>query len=248
MLYPTDLDIKIELTGRTGKFYARPAVENLNKLFAKLNEINRGKKHIIILIDEVIIDYDCIDFNELQLDYPFITILIAVNPAGYYLTKKVVIKPTSRKNVLAIQLMTKHRNTYQIAKLIAHINKFFKDEDGAYKCLDSTNDKPLDPLNMPLGPLPIWIQRSAETADEQLLTYLRINFLKDSSNVTLVHSFEREFTSQARSWVANENWMVLEYSQMTGSEAEVLVAFIEDTYANMEVFSRARKQLIIVTE
>ena len=48
--------------------------------------------------------------------------------------------------------------------------------------------------------------------------------------------------------MANENWMVLEYTQMTGSETEVLVAFIEDIYANMEVFSRARKQLFIVTK
>lgn len=242
-----EMDIHVEFTSNYN--FAEPAVENLNKLFAKLNEMNRGKKHIIILLDEVMIHYDCIDFSALQLEYPFMTIIIAVNPAGYELTKEVVIIPPSRKNVLAVQLKAKHRNSYQIAVLIAHINKFLigvKDE--TYKCLDSSNDKPLVPSNLPNGPLPIWVQRSPETTDEQVLKYLKVNFLQASSNVTLVHSIGKEFTPQTRSWIANENWKVLEFTQMTGSETDVLVAFIEDTYANMEVFSRARKQLIIVTK
>ena len=75
-----------------------------------------------------------------------------------------------------------------------------------------------------------------------------VNFLQNSSSVTLVHSIKKQFNHQEISWMANENWMVLEFTQMTGSETEVLVAFIEDTYANMEVFSRARKKLIIVTK
>ena len=240
------MNIHVEIEGRW--LYGKPAIDNLNKLFVKLNEINKGKKHIIILLDEVIINYDCIDFSELHLDYPFITIIIAVNPAGFDLTKEVVIKPPSRKNVLAVQLKSKHRNSYQIAVLNAHINKFYKDKNESYKCLDSANDKPLNPSNMPNGTLPIWVQRSPEMTDEQALRYLKANFLQDSSNVTLVHSIQKEFTHEARSWMANENWMVLEYTQMTGSETEVLVAFIEDIYANMEVFSRARKQLFIVTK
>ena len=123
-----------------------------------------------------------------------------------------------------------------------------KNTVGAYKCLDSVNDKPLDYSNLPNGPLPIWVQRSPEMTDVQVLKYLKANFLQDSSNVTLVHSIEKDFTPQARSWLSEENWMVLEFSQITGSETEVLIAFIEDTYSNMEVFSRAKKQLIIVTK
>ena len=242
------MGVQIDLSGRYGTLYAKPAVENLNKLFAKLNEINNGKKHIIILLDEVIIDLDCIDFSELQLDYPFITIIIAMNPAGYELTQEVVITPPSSKNVLAVQLKSKHRNSYQIAVLIAHINKFYIDNGRAYKCLDSANDKPLDPSNLPLGPLPIWVQRSPEITDEKALRYLKANFIQDDLNVALVHSPYIPLSSEAKSWLENENWKTLEFQLMTGSEAEVLVAFIEDVYSNMEVFSRAKKQLIIVTK
>ena len=34
---------------------------------------------------------------------------------------------------------------------------------------------------------------------------------------------------------------------MTGSETENLVVFIEDALSNMEVFSRAKKQLIVIS-
>ena len=132
--------------------------------------------------------------------------------------------------------------------LIAHINKFYINVGRPYKCLDSANDKPLDPSNLPVGPLPIWVQRSPEMTDEQVLKYLKVNFLQDASNVTLVYCDEILFSSEAASWLEKENWKTLDFRFMTGSEAEVLVAFIEDTHANMEVFSRARKRLIIVTK
>ena len=101
---------------------------------------------------------------------------------------------------------------------------------------------------MPNGPLPIWVQRSSEITDEQVLKYLKANFMQEITNVTLVYSDLIPFSTEAESWLEIENWKVLDFTNMTGSEAEVLVAFIEDATANMEVFSRARKQLIIVTK
>ena len=50
------------------------------------------------------------------------------------------------------------------------------------------------------------------------------------------------------SFFEKENWKVCTFPEMTGSETEVLIAYIEDAYSNMEVFSRARKQLTIVTK
>ena len=210
--------------------------------------MNKGKKHIVILLDEVIINHDCTDFSGLQLDHPFITIILAINPAGYDLTKEIVIKPPSKENVLAVQLKTKNCNSYQIANLIAHINKLSKEKGGSYKYLDSANDKPLDPSNLASGPLPIWVHIRLEMADEQVLKYLKVNFLQDFSNVTLVHSFKKTFSYEAKLWLEKAKWNVFHLHDMIGSETEVLVAFIEDTCANMELFSRARRQLIIVTK
>ena len=102
------------------------AVENLNKLFKKINEIDQEKKQYIILLDEIIINNDGMDFSELQLIYPFINILMAINPAGYDLTKPIQITSPSGSNVLAQQLFTRHRNSFQIAVLLAHINKHYQ--------------------------------------------------------------------------------------------------------------------------
>ena len=240
------LELDIEYDDKS--FFEKTAVENLNKLFAILNQMYRGKKHLIILLDEVIINHDCTDFSGLQLDHPFITIILAINPAGYDLTKEIVIKPPSKENVLAVQLKTKNCNSYQIANLIAHINKLSKEKGGSYKYLDSANDKPLDPSNLPNGPLPNWIQRSPDTTDEDVLKYLKTKFLPEAESVTLVH-FQKKFSQKARDWLSNQgNWKVMSHLAMTGSETECLVAFIENTYFNMETFSRAKKQLIIVTK
>ena len=219
----------------------------MNKLFKKINEKNHGQKQYIILIDEIIVNYDCFDFSILQLIYSFINVLMAVNPAAFSLTKPFEITSPPGSNVLAKHLITRHRNSFQIAVLLAHINKFLKDSDFPYKCLDTANDKPLDATKLPSGPLTIWIQRSEEASDENVLQYLKDYYLQDAKSVTLVHSFHRQLSNTAKLWLDQEKWKVSGFRQMTGSETDILVAFIEDTYANMEVFSRAKKQLIVVT-
>ena len=78
------------------------------------------------------------------------------------------------------------------------------------------------------------------------MLYLKESFLKETINITLVHSSFKEFSQEAKSWLDQEEWKVSEFVDMTGSETDNLVAFIEDATANMEVFSRAKKQLIVV--
>ena len=215
--------------------------------------MNGEKRQYIILLDEILVNNDGMDFSEVQLIYSLINILMAVNPAGFYLTKTVEITSLSGNNVLPKQLFTRHRNSFQIAVLLAHINKFYKEREtlnlGAkYKCLDAVNDKPLDDSDLPSGPLPIWIQRSQDATDEEVLEYMKESFLKEAIGVTLVHSSRKQFSQEAKSWLDQEEWKVLIFRDMTGSETDNLVAFIEDTTANMEVFSRAKKLLIIVTK
>ena len=81
-----------------------------------------------------------------------------------------------------------------------------------------------------------------------MLEYLKESFLQEAINVTLVHSVKRTFSKETKSWLDQEKWKVLEFQDMTGSKTDILVAFIEDSYSNMEVFSRAKKHLIVVTK
>ena len=241
-----ELGVEIEMQSN-GRKYEKRATENINKLLRKLFDMNKQQKHIILLIDEVVINYDDFDFSLLQLMYPFIHILIAINPAGFSLTKAVKIISPSGSNVLAVQLMTKHRNSFQIALLLAHANKFFNDEEDSYKCLDASEDNSLESSKLPSGPLPIWIQRSQESSDVEILDYLKAKFLHEVTNVTLVVSPLRQpFSQEADSWLNKERWKTSDFHTMTGSETETLVAFIDDNSAVMELLSRAKRILILV--
>ena len=180
--------------------------------------------------------------------YPFINVLITVNPAGFDLTKDVQMTAPSGSNVLAVQLMTKHRNSFQIALLLAHANKFFNDKNDIYKCLDASLDNSLESSKLPPGPLPIWIQRSKESLDVEILDYLKAKFLQDVTNVTLVVSpFRQPFSQETEAWLIKEKWQTSNFHSMTGSETDNVVAFIDDTYAVMELITRAKKQLILVS-
>ena len=98
-----ELGVEIEMQSN-GRKYEKRATENINKLLRKLFDMNKQQKHIILLIDEVVTNHDDFDFSLLQLMCPFINILIAVNPAGFSLTKAVQIIPPSGNNVLVRQL------------------------------------------------------------------------------------------------------------------------------------------------
>ena len=81
-----------------------------------------------------------------------------------------------------------------------------------------------------------------------MLEYLKESFFQEARTVTLVHSIMKQFSQEAKSWLDQEKWKVLEFQDMTGSETDILVAYIEDSYSNMEVLSRAKKHLIVVTK
>lgn len=228
--------------------FTKQAVENLNKLFAEIDRQNKGKRHIIILLDEIIVNFDCLDFSTLKLDYPNITVIMAINPAAYNMSKEVLIREPSGSNVLAVQLKTKHRNSYQIGVLLAHINKFIKDQEDAYKCLDATGDEPLNSSYLPSGTLPVWIETSPETTDKQVLDYIKTKLIQEALDVTIVH-YQKQFSQEANSWLSKqEKWRVMDHTNMVGSETDCLFAFVENATFNMESFSRARKQLIIITK
>ena len=51
--------------------YARKATENLNRMFKKLYELNQDKnKQLILLIDEVLVNFDDFDFTLLLVRCP----------------------------------------------------------------------------------------------------------------------------------------------------------------------------------
>ena len=68
--------------------------------------------------------------------------------------QKYVVHPPCNSNTLSRQLLSRHRNCFEIALLMEH----FKHTSSLGSYLDPSNDLPLEKDTLPNGRLPIWIQ------------------------------------------------------------------------------------------
>ena len=77
---------------------------------------------------------------------------------------------------------------------------------------------------------------------------LKTKFLQCDTNVNLLVSpFRQPFSHETELWLNKVKWETTNFHAMTGSETDILVAFIDDKYVNLESISRAKKQLILVS-
>ena len=112
-------------------------------------------------------------------------------------------------------------------------------------------DAPLTESCFSTGILPLWLKVSTTTSDEFVLEDIRTKRLNkcDSLEVTLLYNgieMIQSRISKLKDWCQGNDWKCIERKQMTGSEAPVVVLYDIAT-ADLEDYSRAQKQLIIVT-
>ena len=107
-------------------------------------------------------------------------------------------------------------------------------------------------LDIHLGDYPIWIEKKHDFDDLKVLDFIQSNILFHEENVNptfaILVSPLKDIDNISR-WAEHqhERWQIIKYSDVTGCEFKYVVAFIEDERINLEVFSRAQRQLIIVT-
>ena len=58
---------------------------------------------------------------------------------------------------------------------------------------------------------------------------------------------EQNLSQSVYDWCLDKKWDVVSHGNMTGSERDLVIAFTDDNLGNLEVMSRARNRLIIVT-
>ena len=96
-------------------------------------------------------DWSFLDTTQKNTD-----VLIALSP-HFNLDRKFgqyVVHPPCNSNTLSRQLLSRHRNCFEIAILMEH----FKHTSALGSHLDSSNDLPLEKDTLPNGRLPVWIQ------------------------------------------------------------------------------------------
>ena len=151
-----EVDVQTTIDG----IYQGKAAENLNRLLEKIHKSCKcHDEQYLVLLDELTADLDGHDFSQALHGISKLIVLMALNPAAYGCTKELNIVSPSKNNIISCRLLTRHRNAFGIANLVAHFNQFLEREDDPYKCISTSEDHPLDINTMAVGSLPIWIKK-----------------------------------------------------------------------------------------
>ena len=124
-------------------------------------------EHNVCLIDEVQsspekTDTNMIsDWSNLIGTIPNLDYLVALSPIGHDMkNQEFHVKPPEKDNVLARQLVVKHRNSFEVSSLMDHIRPT---SIVAHGYLSSFGDK-IDPPTLPEGRQHVWIVRKQENS------------------------------------------------------------------------------------
>ena len=241
-----DLDLGIKLSFGSG-VYEKQTAENINILLTKINDQTKDGEQHLVLTDELTADKDGDNFTECLdgVDKPIA--LMAVNPAAFEMSKEIAVQPPEGENVTNAQMKTKHRNAFPIGNLLVHYNHHIHTGTGNYKCITSEDDVKLDASKMAQGLIPIWI-KGQTISDLGILQYILDKLLKDEPSVTLLYPPEKQLTPEIEDFCEKQNWKTNSYYNMTGSEDECIISVVENKFATLETFSRAKKKLVIITK
>lgn len=214
-------------------------------------------------------DYEAF-FNYLQKTYPQVYVFIAVSPSGRNLTKPLEFIFEDNK-VYTKQLRTRHRNSYLLSALLIHLTYGYNDPKyqyeykksrlgfkskglkadseviSKYHCLSPLNDLLLESSQLPNGSVTLWFHRDEGVDEIEALRFFRDTYMPEDSEV-LVSPSEQNLAQHIHRWCVENNWDVVTHGNATGSERDLVIAFVDNNYGNLEVMSRARKRLIIVTK
>ena len=246
----SELNVPLSYDGKVRDYiYEEIAAKNIRAFLEKLQSEAKDVQHIV-MFDEVTSDKNGHIFSECLDGIEEPVALIAVNPTAKEMTTEFDVNAPENDNVLAMRLLTKHRNAFHIANLLLHyIHRFHVIKENSAKMIPAERDYPLDSSRMAEGHVPVWIKLE-ETISDPLIEELKltlINELKDEKNITFLHSRVTPLNEKIQILCEEQSWKIATYWDITGCEDDCVISLVEDGSASLKTFSRARKKLIIIT-
>ena len=247
-------NVDLQLPTRPGNSYEKNASENINALLKTIDRQSKEGEQHLVLSDELTVDRSEDNFTRCLDGIGKPIALMAVNPAANRMSRKINVQPPEGENVTHAQMRTKHRNAFPIGNLLLHYNESVQctvqisDSDSQYMCLSAKKDCQLDASTLASGPIPIWIKHGETISDLEVFQYILDKLLKDITSVTLLHSPYKELPQEVINFCQKQCWKTCTFWNMTGSEDECIITVVEDNYAFLETFSRAKNKLIIITK
>ena len=213
------------------------------------------KKHFAVFIDEMPLSFfEGQDYEDLlvtwQIKYPQVYLFLAISPSGRALVQPVELIFQCKEKVYAKQLLTRHRNSFLLSTFLIHLTynyiRMKPSGSNTFQCLSPEMDVALDPSMLPKGEITLWYNKSENISDLEILQFLHKTYLPEDGQV-LVSPLQQDLSQSVYDWCLAKKWDIVSHGNMTGSERDLVIAFADNKFGNLEILSRARKQLIIIT-
>ena len=153
-----------------------------------------------------------------------------------------VFPPTDRE-VMCQRLTTPHRNCQEISSFL----KFYVQHLGGIYLSGTEEDQ--QARYLPPGRLSVWVERSQGVTDDQVLNFIKENYLGGANlrlSVTVLQSGANP-SATAEQWCGERKWRHLaDTTSIVGSEDQCIVLLDPETTVP-EFISRGRNLLVIVT-
>ena len=223
----------------------------------KKNEEECRKCHWIMLIDEVQIWRNQINFSSLKVHFTDISIFMAINPTIINSTKYDFVQP-DHESTLCETLTFKHRSSTEISMFLLHFTRYHNSttscsvESDSYnfKSIDSQNDVPISMSTFPSGGLPMLVKTADNIDDKTVLRAIYQDLIMQNEDVLLIYHENlesHEFIPQICDEISKQKWKTSTCDAVMGIEAGVVILYHCSLYYNyLELVSRAKYQLIMV--
>ena len=233
---------KMNVNGSLGMDRPQEIIFNLsNNLSARCKQ-HFPNHQILLVMDEILSgsnDGKTSDWSNLTTNLLNVDFIFALNPLGFeHLNFQV--NPPIDENTLSYRLMCKHRNCYPIANFITYTNTHM-----LKTVLSPDDDSKLLLEQLSNGKLPIWIERTEDVSDIDVLSMVKEDHINPTRSVTLLYNAAKPITESLRTWCQHQNWRYCPPEKFFGCEDQFIVTL--DTNVVNEVISRARNGLIIIT-
>ena len=222
-------------------------MKTINYVIKVLSDKYREQK-IILFLDEIQphkeIDDINFDMTDLLISCRNVDLLLAINPQEKCEKNKgkFQVNPPKNDNILAKQLLNRHRNNYENGVFLEH----YKSVSETYRgILNPFKDICLNKELLPKGKLPVWIQRGEEVSDLKILEFIeKGNLIEKNEHVTILSDLPVQSENIAQ-WCLKNGFRYINDAFPWGIEDEVVIIF--NSSPGPEGLSRSRINLIMVT-
>ena len=143
--------------------------------------------------------------------------ILAIRPHSATPSLHCVTPPTS-SDTIAKRLRTPHRNSASIQQYLR-----YRTQHHGKGHLSPTEDHVLPDDVLPPGPLPLWLERTEEVEDREVLARVKQDIMEEGKKVVLLYDRDDGVSDDVRQFCIQSGWQCYEWFDYVGCEADTVI-------------------------